>query len=252
MSDSSEEEAEFDDKLEEEDDEDDDDMPLASLKSPERRRSSTKKNVSYADDDSDDDSEDDIPLSALAPKTPPKNAAKKRPPAKKKAASKKSSSPATKKRKPTSSDKSYDTASSALYGTECVKGLLIQRLLCRWWYALQWPRDIPDEPPAHHDKLDGFPGVFVCTSGDKVGTILDFRNHQECPSFKNFSKKESSELKELLLKALEEQKKALIAHEGSGTATENELNKLTKWATKVNAAKAEKEAANVLKSNKIK
>ena len=44
------------------------------------------------------------------------------------------------------------------------KGLLLQRLLCRWWYAIEWPKkeEIPDPPPGY-EALDGFPGVFIST-----------------------------------------------------------------------------------------
>jgi hypothetical protein len=44
------------------------------------------------------------------------------------------------------------------------KGQLVQTLLVRWWYAIEWPKpeDIA-QPPLGYEALDGFPGVFVST-----------------------------------------------------------------------------------------
>lgn len=115
---------------------------------------------------------------------------------------------------------------------------------------MTWP-DFEKNPitvPPNCDKLDGFPGVFVTTSGDDVGKIVDTRDDDTCPCFKNMVKKSSEELKTLLLKAIKEQKKILIEKEGNGTSTEKELTSLAKWTDKVNAKKADKEAAKVLKA----
>jgi len=126
-------------------------------------------------------------------------------------------------------------------------------LLCRWWYAYTWPdpSSLPEETPKNFDKLDGFPGVYVCTSGDDVGKIKDFRESTKCPNFKNFARKSSEELRELLLIALKTQREALIKAEGPGTSTEKHLNTLEKWATKINVNKAEKDAMKVLKVAKL-
>jgi hypothetical protein len=44
------------------------------------------------------------------------------------------------------------------------KGFLAQKLLCRWWYAIEWPKkDQIGTPPPGFEPLDGFPGVFVST-----------------------------------------------------------------------------------------
>jgi hypothetical protein len=271
---SSEEEAEFtgdspgkqEEYDEDEDEDDEDDVPLYDLKT-DRKRSSTTPSYVEEDDDSDDD-DDDIPLASLMkPKaTVPKakkngKSAVKAPPKKKAKKAKEAAKPTLKITKQSSTvstkssngDKKYEWASFALYGTECDKGLLIQRLLCRWWYAITWPdpSKIPEKPPKKYDSLEGFTGVYVCTSGDKVGDIMDLRGKEECPSFANFARKSSQELRELLLKALEEQKKQLVAAEGTGTTTEKELNTLIKWATKVKVDKADKEAVKVLKASKL-
>ena len=280
MSDS-EEEAQFDDE---------DDMPLSSLKkessggtreSPKRKRTE----VNYADDgdedevedeefygeeeeeegddgdDGDDSDDDDIPLAALK-KSPSKSSSsgsKKAAKPKAKAAPKKKAKTASKtpsKPAPATVAKSSDylTPSAALYDSGCKKGMLIQKLLCRWWYATTWPdpSKIPEKPPKHYDKLNGFEGVFICTSGGKVGHIMDVRDKENCPCFANYAKKPSSELKELLLKALEEQKKQLIKTEGEGTVTEKEIDEDIKWVTKkVKPEEADKEAAKVLKAAKM-
>jgi hypothetical protein len=248
---SSEEEFQGDEESEEEDvlvadeeEESDDDEPLSAMKSKKR------KAIPEDEEDQSSSDDDDVPLASL--KSPAKKANK--PSAKKKAPAKKKDKPAkatNKKEVKAATKGSFSTASSALYGTECQKGLLIQRLLCRWWYAYTWPDNIPDEPPKHYDTLDGMPGVFVCTSGSEVGKIKDTRDMSKCPNFRNFANKPASELKELLIKALKAQKEILVAREGSGTDTEKELNSYIKWAEKLNPDKAEKEAAKVLKAAKI-
>jgi len=129
--------------------------------------------------------------------------------------------------------------------------LLIQHLLCRWWYVVDWPRNIPPVPPKHYDAMDGLPGVFVCTSGGDAGKIKDFRSKHDMPTFTNFLKKEAKDLKVMLLKAIEEQAKILVETEGEGTPTQKELNEIVKWAKKINVDKAEKEAIKVLKKAKI-
>mmetsp|Transcript_8869 Transcript_8869/g.24565 ORF Transcript_8869/g.24565 Transcript_8869/m.24565 type:complete len:290 (+) Transcript_8869:154-1023(+) len=216
------------------------------------------------DDDDDDDSDDDIPLSQLSgkakktkPPAPKNNGTKKKPAA---SAAKKAKTKATKKAAPAkkAGGKGYDHASDALYGSKCDKGLLVQRLLCRWWYAYDWPENAQKEPPEKYDALDGFPGVFVCTSGDQVGHILDTRDEESRPCFQNFTKKSSAELKQLLLQALDGQERVLQQAQQNGTASADfetvlkELKGMRKWTNKVNANKADKEANKLLKGFKLK
>lgn len=266
------------------DDDDGDDEPLSKL----GKRASRGAPVSYAEDDDDDDDsdDDDIPLASLVqnkkkPATSPKKttngnkqkkkAATRTSPKKKKAKTNNkttTSTPKTKKAPPkksssaistSSSSKNYEWASAALYGTDSTKGLLIQRLLCRWWYAITWPdpTKLPAKAPKYYDSLDGFPGVYVCTSaaGDEpVGHILDLRKDdpENKPCFENFAKKSASELQDLLLRALENQLSKLKEVEGppgtTTSATEKELHGLIKWTKKVNPTKADKEAIKVLKA----
>ncbi|KAG7338247.1 hypothetical protein IV203_014797 [Nitzschia inconspicua] len=216
--------------------------------------------ASGGDDEEDDD--DDVPLASLKSSSPTKK--KKTTPSKTRTAK----PPATKKKKPTTSSATKATSSSnatttttveyaspsfALYGSECKKGELIQKLLCRWWYAITWPdpATLPDKPPPHYDAMDGFPGVYVCTAGEEVGTIKDMRDKSKAPNFNNFAKMKSEELRDLLIKAIQEQKRQLIAAEGAGTGTEKELNVILKWAEKVNTDKADKDAAKILKASKL-
>jgi len=268
------------------------DTDTATPGSDRKRSASSRKSssVSYKeldesdgdddDDESSDDDDDDIPLSSLVAKKPaPKTngttkkkapasfkSKKKDPPPKKKAKTVKKAAPKKKSSTVSSSSaaaansnggggsKSYEWASAALYGTKCDKGLLIQRLLCRWWYAFQWPdpATLPAKPPKNFDSLDGFPGVYIGTAAENVGQIQDVRNQEEAPSFQNFAKKTAEELRDLLVTAIQEQTKQLVAAEGSGTPTEKELQKLLKWANKLNVNKAEKEAAKVLKSQGLR
>jgi hypothetical protein len=227
------------------------------------------------DDDSadDDDDDDDVPLMSL--KSPAKKATTGKNGAKEKAAAVKKKTKVTKKKVVTkkkepstaaastnkatvsatsSNGNDYKSPSFALYGTESNKGLLIQRLLCRWWYAIQWPdpADIPNKPPLNYDAMDGFPGVYVCTQGDEVGTIKDFRNKATAPNFNNFAKMTSEELRGLLMKAITEQKRQLLQSDGPGTDTEKDLNTMLKWAEKLSTGKADKEAETILKANKLK
>jgi hypothetical protein len=207
--------------------------------------------------DEDSDEEDDKPIATL--KSPVKAKTKAKPKKKTTATKKKATKTKTKKKKLSpsnsfSSSTTYalQTASSELYA-KSKKGKLISELLFRWWYAISWPdASIIDTVPKNCDKFDGFPGVFVVTKGDEVGKIIDKRDQSTSPCFRNMALKSSEELKELLLKAIEEQRKMLIEHEGEGTQTEQDLKGLEKWASKVNAKTADKEAEKVLKAANIK
>lgn len=66
------------------------------------------------------------------------------------------------KPKPSSSSSGNKSKSVGLY-EETMKGMLIQKLLVRWWYAIDWPGELQGEPPAGYEPLDGIKGVFVGT-----------------------------------------------------------------------------------------
>jgi len=72
--------------------------------------------------------------------------------------------------------------------------------------------------------------------------VLDKRDHATCPNFNNFSRKPSAELKELLFKALDEQKRQLMEHEGGNYKLEKRIDKERRWAEKLDAGRADKEA----------
>lgn len=252
----------IDDDDEDEDDDDDgayasdssDDVPLSALRSPQKKvkaKAGTKKKASSS------------PTKKAAPKkkstTTKSKSSSSSSSAKKKAKSTSSSS--SKKSKASSSTSSssagsggsnYLCASNELY-SHCDKGKLIQSLLSRWWHAYQWPdpKILMEPTPRGYDALDGFPGVYICTQGSNVGKFIDRRNHEQSPSFRNFARKSSEELKELLLAAIDKQMKELIQHEGEGTETEKNLKVLSKWANKLNCTKADKEAEKVLKAKRL-
>ena len=114
------------------------------------------------------------------------------------------------------------------------------------------PSSLPKSIPPNCDALDGFPGVYVVTSGEDVGKILDYRNKEECPNFYNMSRKTSEELKELCLRCINCQREVLVENEGEGTGVEKDLRTLEKWVLKVNPESADKEATKVLKATGLK
>lgn len=225
----------------------DDDVPLSKLKSPKKKK----------------------PAAAGKKKAAAKSPAKKATKAKaktdtktKKAAKKKKKASSSGKKSPVPSGKSSSASSSsrpnlpsfALYDNDLGKGLLIQRFLCRWWYAVEWPdpSTLPDAPPKGYDALNGFPGVYICSRGSSIGKIVDKRDRSTAPSFANYARKSSEELQGLLLKALAKQKGQLVEAEGPGTETEKDLDKMEKWARKLNCKKLDKDAATALKAAGIR
>ena len=203
-----------DDYEDSDDDDSDDDRAISSLKSPKSKKASKKKKTTTT-------------------KSKPKKKAattKKRKSARtSKSKFKKTTS--TKKKRASSSLSAQRLASAELYA-KCPKGKLVQAVLCRWWYTYTWPdpNAIPSEPPKRYDALDGFPGVFICSSGDVIGRILDTRDRSTCPSFQNFARKSSEELRTLLVEAIANQRRALVEAEEEGTETEEQLDILLRWA----------------------
>ena len=53
-------------------------------------------------------------------------------------------------------------AADVFYETD--KGALVQKLICRWWYAIEWPSkaDLSKPVPPGFEQLDGYPGVYIC------------------------------------------------------------------------------------------
>ena len=208
---------------------------------------------SYVDNTSDSD--DDVPISVLLAREKKKNGGVKAKPkvtkvskakeTKKSPAPKvKSSSSSRSISKPAPKVKSSSSGNNKVgefYGTE--KGKLAQRFLVRWWYAMSWPNlKSIGSPPAGYETLDGFPGVFVGTSTDNLGNIVDKRDKKSAPTLKNMAKKTSQELKDLCEKALEEQIRQLQGVEGNNTDLETNLRKELREVKAVNVNKADKAA----------
>lgn len=261
-------------------DSDDDNLPIAQF------TKKHKKNVARVESDSEDDtlltdlmksktksgSKAKTPIKSAAAKklvtkkgsvkkaAPPKKGARKPPTAKaakgKNAAVKKKAKEKTSTRKTKSSrelESSGDklvTRSGVLYETK--KGEMVQKLLCRWWYAMEWPAKEDLRPaPVFYEALEGYPGVFICVEGDDIGKLLDVRNKVTCPCFTNFANKSSEELKGLLENAFLAQKEALIAQWGGNEDEEGKIDRELKWLKTVDPAKADKAAARALAQAKM-
>jgi len=150
--------------------------------------------------DSESDSDEDIPISELLRRQAAKAAAANPPPVKKpKLPVKSSSSSVVKKESSSSSGKSSSSSSSkpkpkasasplvkkevkmntpntsSEFYDQTLKGGLVQQLLCRWWYAQEWPLDSDvHAPPLNkgYEPLDGFKGVYICTKVGMPGVWL--------------------------------------------------------------------------------
>uniref|UniRef100_M4C122 Uncharacterized protein n=1 Tax=Hyaloperonospora arabidopsidis (strain Emoy2) TaxID=559515 RepID=M4C122_HYAAE len=105
---------------------------------------------------------------------------------------------------------------------ESLKGRLAQELLCRWWYAMEWPP------------------VKKSGSGDDLGSIIDTRSSVGKPSLLHFLAMSSEDLLKLLLQAYDKQMEVLIEHE-------KELQKARASAARINAAKADRSIRGLLK-----
>eukprot|EP00903_Cladosiphon_okamuranus_P011057 g10438.t2 len=247
-------------------DSDDDNLPIAQF------TKKHKKNAAPADSDSEDNTLLTDLMKAKAKsgskaKTPVKSAAAKKLVTKKgslkkaapsKKGAKKSPVPKAKGKSPVSTRKKKTsreqessgdklvTRSGVLYETK--KGEMVQKLLCRWWYVMEWPAKEDLRPaPASYEALEGYPGVYICVEGDDIGKLLDVRNKATCPCFTNFEKKTSKELKGLLEKAFKAQKEALVAYWGENADEAGKIDRELKWLMAVDPVKADKAADRALK-----
>eukprot|EP01038_Epipyxis_sp_PR26KG_P007112 gene7112-9706_t len=193
------------------------------------------------------DSEDDIPIAVLMKR---RSIADKNGSNTKKIATeanvktiKKDSGSTTKTTSKSSNSSSHSGALSNDFYNITKKGYLVQQLLVRWWYAIQWPKpeEIGEVPPGY-ESLEGFEGVYISTRTDTLGRILDLRNKDNSPCLTNLSKYTSAKLKELCIKAIEEQIKQLREHEGDDTALEPILKDELKTVKNIDPASADKEA----------
>ena len=235
----------------------DDDIPLSQLKktlTPKKRTPSkkVKKEVVKAEAElsSSDDEMSLADMKKSLKKEAAKNKKKKAASAKKKkkptASSKKrgrskSTKAGTKKRKtaksPAKSSSTAKSVATGILGTTDIntykesngarrtiscksmtKQQLVMAVLCRWWYAFEWPtKENLEEARQEFEgkqsfrELGGMPGVFICILGENTGKLIDKRdlNRGIVPSVANMMKRPSGELIDLWIKALKGQIQAL-------------------------------------------
>ncbi|ETV76730.1 hypothetical protein, variant 1 [Aphanomyces astaci] len=212
-------------------DDSDDEMPLLAMK-----KSKVKKESAHIDDD-------DKPIKKKVSSVSVKREAKSDSPVK---LEKRTISTSSKQRKAKSIAYKQQEASESLYDT--LKGRLVQELLCRWWYALDWPsHDTKREETPDLQPLDGFPGSFISVKGDDMGSIVDKRNASGKPTFITFFAMPSKEVQNLLVVAYANQMKVLAKHEGPDAPLLKDLGQALKSAQSINADKAERESIKALK-----
>ncbi|KAG9411829.1 hypothetical protein AC1031_017455 [Aphanomyces cochlioides] len=151
------------------------------------------------------------------------------------------------KRKTESIGYKQQEASESLY--DSLKGRLVQELLCRWWYALDWPpKDTKLEETPELQPLDGFPGSFISVKGQNMGSIVDKRSPNGKPAFTTFFAMPSKDIQDLLVVAYENQMKVLEKHEGPNAPLLDTLKQALKSAKSINVDKADREAAKAVKA----
>ncbi|KAG6611121.1 Intraflagellar Transport Protein 20 [Phytophthora cinnamomi] len=198
----------------------------------------------------DSDSDDDIPISGLARRKKMKVETKLKA---EKAEKPTPSSRSTPRNTPRKTKKRVikikirqQECSEALY--ETLKGRLAQELLCRWWYAMEWPPAKKSAPKLHGvQELDGFPGAFIRVKGDDLGSIIDTRSSVGKPSFLHFFAMPSADLLKLLLQAYDKQMEVLVEHEGPDTSLLKDLQKERASASRIDPDKADRSVRKVLK-----
>ena len=216
----------------------------------------------------EDSSDDEISLADLKKKMKKTAAAKKK---KKAAASKKrsrSKKPAKRKKKKKSNTNKAKSTSTGILGTTLIstykdadgarqtvklnrltKQQIVTGVLCRWWYAFDWPtaenleqarKEMEDTK--NYREMAGMPGVFICILGEDTGKIIDKRDFKKgiVPSVSSLMKRPSGELLDLWIKALNGQIKALEESEAEDNPKLLEaLNKELKNVTGANREKIE-------------
>ncbi|KAG6965453.1 hypothetical protein JG688_00007172 [Phytophthora aleatoria] len=200
---------------------------------------------------SDSDSDDDIPISGLAKrkklKVETKLKTEKGPIATPSSRSTPRNTPRKTKKRVIKIKIRQQECTEELY--ETLKGRLAQELLCRWWYALEWPPVKTSAPKLHGvQELDGYPGAFIRVKGEDLGSILDTRSSVGKPSFLHFFAMSSDDLLKLLLQAYDKQMEVLVEHEGPDTPLLKELQKARASAARINPEKAERSVRKVLKN----
>ena len=81
---------------------------------------------------------------------------------------------------------------------------------------------------------------------ESLGKILDLRNPDTCPSFKNLIKKPAAELQALCISAIQKQITELIAAEGADTRLELQLRYELKQLEKIDTERADRKIGKFL------
>ncbi|KAJ1450800.1 hypothetical protein M885DRAFT_531339 [Pelagophyceae sp. CCMP2097] len=209
---------------------------LASKNAPKEEPKEEDDDEDNEDEDNEEgDDDDDVPIAKLVKKK--ESVEKPRKP---------KSAPASAAKAP--KKKAGGEREKTFY--ESKRGAIVQALLRRWWYAIEWPSKECKEkkPEACFETLPAFPGVHICTSGDRIGDIVDHRDHSKAPSFKMLYTKPSEELKKLLVTAYQNQIDALIEAEGEGVGYASELRKEMALALKINVDKSDADAIKAVRA----
>lgn len=226
----------------------------------EKSQTTTTKTTTTKPETVSDDSDDDVPISELIKrkkdelaiietkvktetKTKSKNETKSKTTTKESKTKSKTVTTTTAKVSRASEKKNASSQPSDAFYC-CKKGKLVQKLLVRWWYAINWPDEesINNIPDGGYEPLDGFPGVFICTNIENLGKIIDNRDPETCPSLRNLSKKSSAELQSLCITAYTEQIRELIEHEGEEIPLVKLLKKELKEVKAIDPRSADNES----------
>lgn len=149
------------------------------------------------------------------------------------------------RRAPRETTSSYVRKKYEEFYEDTKKGLIVQNLLIRWWYAYSWPD--PDKytqnVPRGYEEMDGMKGVFVSMNLEDLGKVIDVRDKEMCPSLKNMASKSTAELKELCIKAYQGQIAEITEAEGQeDTPAVIVLKKELRHIMKIDPDEADREA----------
>lgn len=91
---------------------------------------------------------------------------------------------------------------------------------------MSWPDQIEAERcPENYISIEGYPGIFIGVKDEALGDIMDRRDKTNIPSFDNLMKKDTKELYNLLILAIENEIEELKKEEGDDAVTINILNR---------------------------
>mmetsp|Transcript_2437 Transcript_2437/g.3197 ORF Transcript_2437/g.3197 Transcript_2437/m.3197 type:complete len:256 (+) Transcript_2437:67-834(+) len=231
---------------EQEDDDAEEKEESVEKKAIKKKNGATKRKK---ENDNDDSSDSDVPIKKFIQSKKPSNDVSR----KKVGTSPIGESAVTKKKsastKVAASVKKRSGLNRESIFYECNRGRLVQALLRRWWYAIDWPgKEVASlKPEEGFEDLPGFPGVHIATSGPRLGDIVDHRDHSTCPCFANLYTKPTAELQTLVLKAYDKQIELLSQHEPDSNLL-SIIKTERAQASRMNCNKADKEATKAIKA----